>query len=237
MKRPIIFIGARNIITDMAIAADLSGHEVLGILDSRFQHSVGGIPVLGHEQMLLDSNNTNAQQWLRTCDFIVGSYWDGGQHAGKDHHPGQVRKHHISIAEQSGAKLVNLVHPDAMIDLGHRYNRMTIGQGCFFNRGSLSVSNQVTIGNHFVAEAGVILGDGTTIGNNVILAPGAFLYQCTIGDHVYFGAWSRINIWHKKAAINIGNDVTIFTNAEIIKDIPSAHMYTADGRILRKINI
>jgi len=234
MKKPIIFIGARNIINDMAIAADTAGHEVLGILDSRFQDNVGGIPVIGDENWLLNTSNAEAQQWLRTCNFIVGSYWDGGQHVGKDYHPGAARIRHIDIAEQSGAQLINLIHPDAMIDIGHRYSNIKLGQGCFFNRGSLSVSSGVGIGDHFVAEAGVIIGDGTNIGNNVILAPGTFLYQCNVGNNVYFGAWSRINIWHKKAPIDIGNDVTVFTNAEVIKDISSGHMYTADGRILRK---
>lgn len=241
MKRPIIFIGTRNLINDMAIAADLSGHEVLGVLDSRYhgiQDTVGGcVPVIGNEQWLLDSNNAQAQQWLRTCDFIVGSYWDGGQHVGKNYHPGLVRQRHIQIAEQSGAQLINLVHPDAMIDLHHRYSDIKIGRGCFFNRGSLSVASGVTIGNHFVAEAGTGVGDRVTIGNNVILAPGTFLYQCNIGNNVYFGAWTRINIWHKKAPIDIGNDVTVFTNAEVTKDIPAGYMYTADGRILRKLRI
>ena len=156
---------------------------------------------------------------------------------GRDHHPGLVRQRHIQIAEQSGAQLINLVHPDAMIDLAHRYSDIKIGRGCFFNRGSLSVASGVTIGNHFIAEAGVIMGDGTSVGNNVILAPGVFLYQCQIGNNAYFGAWSRINIWHKKAPVNIGNDVTVFTNAEVIKDVPDGHMYSADGRVLRKIRI
>lgn len=236
MKQPIIFIGARNIISDMAIAADAAGHEVLGILDSRFQDTVNGIPVLGDENCLLDPAHAQAQQWLRTCDFIVGSYWDGGQHQGQ-YHPGLARKQHIDIANRSGAKLVNLVHPDAMVDLGHRYSNIKIGRGCFFNRGSLSVASGVTIGDHFVAEAGAIMGDGTNLGNNVILAPGTFLYQCRVGNNVYFGAWSKINIWHKKAPVDIGDDVTVFTNAEVIKDIPNGHMYSADGRVLRKTRI
>jgi acetyltransferase-like isoleucine patch superfamily enzyme len=237
MKKPIIFIGARNIINDMAITADFAGHEVLGILDSRFQDSVEGIPVIGQEQWLLDDSHAEAQQWLRTCVFIVGSYWDGGQHLGRNHHPGLVRQQHIHIAEQSGAQLVNLTHPDAMIDFDHRYSNAEIGHGCFFNRGSLSVSSGVTIGNHFVAEAGSIIGDGTRLGNNVILAPGTFLYQCNVGNNVYFGAWSKVNIWHKKAPIDIGDDVTVFTNAEVTKDIPNSHMYTADGRVLRKTKV
>jgi len=241
VKRPIIFIGTRNLINDMAIAADLSGHEVLGVLDGRYhgtQDTVGGcIPVLGDEQWLLDSNNSQAQQWLRTCDFIVGSYWDGGQHLNQDHHPGLVRKRHIEILEASGGNIVNLVHPDAMVDLYHRYSNIEIGRGCFFNRGSLSVACDVKIGNHLVVEAGSGLGDGIRIGNNVILSPGTILYQCNIGNNVYFGAHTKNNIWHKKAPINIGDDVTVFTNAEIIKDIPNGHMYTADGRVLRKIRI
>jgi serine acetyltransferase len=52
------------------------------------------------------------------------------------------------------------------------------------------------------------------------------------------GAFSKVNIWrHKKSPIVIGNNVTIFTNAEIIKDVPDGHMYTADGRVLRKRKI
>ncbi len=241
VKRPIIFIGTRNLINDMAIAADLSGHEVLGVLDSRYhgtQDTVGGcIPVLGDEQWLLDSNNSQAQQWLRTCDFIVGSYWDGGQHLGKEHHPGLVRKKHIKVAEQSAANLVTLIHPDAMVDLGHRYCDVEIGLGSFINRGALMVASNIRIGRHFVAEAGAEIGDNVRVGNNVIMAPHVFLYQCSVGNDVYLGAWAKINIWHKKAPIDIGNDVTVFTNAEITKDIPDSHMYTADGRVLRKTRV
>lgn len=242
MKKPIIFVGTRNLINDMAIAADLSGHEVLGVLDSRYYGnctSVGGgkIPVIGDERWLLNPDHHEAQAWLRTCNFIVASYWDGGQHLGKDYHPGQVRKQHIALLEQSGADIVNLVHPDAMIDLGHRYSDIEIGRGCFFNRGSLAVACDIKIGNHLVAEAGAVLGDGMRIGNNVVLSPGTVLYQCRVGNNVYFGAHSRNNVWHKKAPIDIGDDVTIFTNAEIVKDVPAGHMHTADGRILRKTRI
>jgi len=96
------------------------------------------------------------------------------------------------------------------------------------------VSSGVSIGDHFVGEAGATLGDGVTIGRNTIMAPGAFAYQCSIGSNVYMGAFTRVNIWHKKSPITIGNNVTIFTNAEVIKDVPDGHMYTADGRVLRK---
>jgi acetyltransferase-like isoleucine patch superfamily enzyme len=224
----------------MAIAAEADGREIIGVLDQRFwgnQATVGGgkIPVIGSEDWLLDTNNATAQQWLRTCDFIVASYWDGGQHLEGGFDPGQARLNQIRILEQSGANIINLIHPSAMVDgLYSRYGDITIGRGVFLNRGFLTVSSGVVIGDHFVGEASAVLGDGVTIGHNTIMAPHAFAYQCSIGSNVYMGAFSRVNIWHKKSPINIGNHVTIFTNAEVIKDIPDGHMYTADGRVLRK---
>jgi len=240
VKRPLIFVGSRNLINDMAIAAEADGREIVGVLDNRFwgnQDWVGGskIPVIGSEDWLLDADNVQAQQWLRTCDFIVGSYWDGGQHLEGGFDPGQVRLKQIHILEQCGANIINLVHPSAMVDgLYSRYGDITIGRGVFFNRGFLMVSAGIKIGNHFVGEADARIGDGVTVGNNTIMSPHAFAYQCSIGHNVYMGAFSRVNVWHKKSPIAIGNDVTIFTNAEIIKDVPDGHMYTADGRILRK---
>ena len=240
LKRPLIFVGSRNLINDMAIAAEADGREIIGVLDQRFwgnQATVGGgkIPVIGSEDWLLDTNNATAQQWLRTCDFIVASYWDGGQHLEGGFDPGQARLNQIRILEQSGANIINLIHPSAMVDgLYSRYGDITIGRGVFLNRGFLTVSSGVVIGDHFVGEASAVLGDGVTIGHNTIMAPHAFAYQCSIGSNVYMGAFTRVNIWHKKSPINIGNHVTIFTNAEVIKDIPDGHMYTADGRVLRK---
>jgi acetyltransferase-like isoleucine patch superfamily enzyme len=240
LKRPLIFVGSRNLINDMAIAAETDGREIIGVLDQRFwgnQATVGGgkIPVIGSEDWLLDTNNATAQQWLRTCDFIVASYWDGGQHLEGGFDPGQARLNQIRILEQSGANIINLIHPSAMVDgLYSRYGDITIGRGVFLNRGFLTVSSGVSIGDHFVGEASAVLGDGVTIGHNTIMAPHAFAYQCSIGSNVYMGAFTRVNIWHKKSPINIGNNVTIFTNAEVIKDIPDGHMYTADGRVLRK---
>ena len=243
LKRPLIFVGSRNLINDMAIAAEADGREILGVLDKRFwgnQATVGGgkIPVIGSEDWLLDSNHVQAQQWLRTCDFIVASYWDGGQHLEGGFDPGQVRLNQIRILEQSGANIINLIHPSAIVDgLYSRYGDITIGRGVFLNRGFLTVGSGVRIGDHFVGEARATIGDNTIIGRNTIMTPYAVAYQCSIGDNVYMGAFSRVNIWHKKSPINIGNDVTIFTNAEIIKDVPDGHMYTADGRVLRKRKI
>jgi acetyltransferase-like isoleucine patch superfamily enzyme len=240
LKRPLIFVGSRNLINDMAIAAEADGREILGVLDKRFwgnQATVGGgkIPVIGSEDWLLDVNNATAQQWLRTCDFIVASYWDGGQHLEGGFDPGQVRLNQIRILEQSGANIINLIHPNAMVDgLYSRYGDIKIGRGVFLNRGFLMVSAGIVIGDHFVGEAYATLGDGVTIGRNTIMTYHTSVYQCSIGDNVYMGSYARVNIWHKKSPIVIGNNVTIFTNAEVIKDIPDGHMYTADGRVLRK---
>ena len=243
LKRPLIFVGSRNLINDMAIAAEADGREIIGVLDKRFwgnQTTVGGgkIPVIGSEDWLLDANHTTAQQWLRTCDFIVASYWDGGQHVTGGFDPGQARLDQIRILEQSGANIINLIHPSAMVDgLYSRYGDITIGRGIFFNRGFLMVSAGITIGDHFVGEADAVIGDGVTIGRNTIMSFRTHLYQCSVGNNVYMGAQSRVNIWHKKSPIAIGNNVTIFTNAEVIKDVPDGHMYTADGRVLRKRKI
>jgi acetyltransferase-like isoleucine patch superfamily enzyme len=240
IKRPLIFVGSRNLINDMAIAAEADGREVVGVLDKQFwgnQDWVGSgkIPVIGSEDWLLDADNVQAQQWLRTCDFIVASYWDGGQHVAGSFDPGQVRLRQINMLEQSGANIINLIHPSASVDgLYSRYGDIKIGRGVFLNRGFIMVSAGITIGDHFVGEGEAGIGDGVTIGRNTIMSCHAQLYQCSVGSNVYMGAHSRVNIWHKKAPIIIGNNVTIFTNAEIIKDVPDGHMYTADGRILRK---
>jgi acetyltransferase-like isoleucine patch superfamily enzyme len=244
LKRPLIFVGSRNLINDMAIAAEADGREIVGVLDKQFWGNqdwvgAGKIPVIGSEDWLLDTNHAQAQQWLRTCDFIVASYWDGGQHLEGGFDPGQVRLNQINLLEQSGANIINLIHPNAMADgLYSRYSDIRIGRGVFLNRGFLIVSSGVTIGDHFVGECKGSIGDNTTIGRNTIMSPYTVAMQCSIGSNVYMGAFSKVNIWrHKKSPIVIGNNVTIFTNAEIIKDVPDGHMYTADGRVLRKRKI
>jgi carbonic anhydrase/acetyltransferase-like protein (isoleucine patch superfamily) len=72
------------------------------------------------------------------------------------------------------------------------------------------------------------------LGQNVLVAPETYLYNCNVGNNSYIGIYSKMNPIKRKGLINIGKNVTVWNSAEVIKDIPDGCFYTTDGRIMNK---
>ena len=79
-RRPLIFVGSRQMMRELAVIAELNDIEVLGILDHHYPDQIAGdLSVIGDERTLLDPDNKQAQQWLRTCNFFPGNWHNGEQ--------------------------------------------------------------------------------------------------------------------------------------------------------------
>ena len=78
MSKPLILVGSRQKLTRVAHVAELNGIEILGILDHHYYgqlDNICGIPLIGDERWLLDSDHSVAAEWRQNCDFFVANWW------------------------------------------------------------------------------------------------------------------------------------------------------------------
>ena len=236
MKRPLIFVGSRTMMREMACIAELNNIEILGILDQHYLNKdISGIPVLGDERFLLDENNTQAKQWLRTCDFFPANWHGGEQYKNGQLDLSELRQQRIGILEKSNASIINLIHPDACIQgLRSRYANYKIGKGVLIQANVYHGIDNITIGDYCVFMSGNTCAHDVKLGKNVLVAPETYLFNCDIGDNSYIGIYSRMNPIKRKGKITVGRNSTVWHNAQVIKDVPDNCFYTSDGRIMKK---
>jgi carbonic anhydrase/acetyltransferase-like protein (isoleucine patch superfamily) len=242
MPRPLIFVGSRQCMMALANIAELNGIEILGILDHHYwgnTDSIGNIPVIGDERWLLDVNNTQAQTWLTGCDFFAANYWNGQQ--SKNPNLQKLRQDRIKILEQSRASIINLIHPSVNIyKLNSKYHNVRLGKGIEIHDDCWISLDHTTIGDYCSIQNNSRIGHDAVLGNNVIISPDAWMFNCEIGNDVFIGMSSMIDIIEvsrrEKSLISIGNNSSVWANARITRDIPDNSIYTNNNRILKKLN-
>jgi len=228
---------------ELAVIAELNDIEVIGILDHHYygnQDTIAGIPVLGDERWLLDQDNEKAKQFLRTCDFFPGNWHSGEEKNNKRDHSGlQLRLSRINLLDNSGANVINLIHPDACIT-GLRKSRFAnykIGRGVQIHANVYHAVDNIEIGDYSAFMSGNTCAHDVRIGRNVLAAPETYLFECDIKDNAYIGIYSRMNPIRRKGRITIGENATVWHSSEVIKDVPDNCFYTSNNRILRKKEI
>ena len=237
MARPLIFVGSRQQMRQVALVAELNGIEILGIIDHHYygnQDTLGGIPVIGDERWLLDSSNTQAQQWLQDCDFFPANWWDGRQQLGDGLDLELLRLQRIDILEKSNASVINLIHPGAFVHYDSKYADLKLGKGILIDNLCAVSIDSVEIGDYCVISIGSKVAHHVTLGKNILLAGENYIHNADVGDNVYFGMYSRITQQHHGERISIGNFCTVWASAEVSKSMPDNKMYTSNGRVLKK---
>lgn len=234
-KQNLIFVGSRLMMSGLAAIPESLGINIVGILDSHYygnKEQICGIPVIGDERWLLDPTNQQAQQWKRTCVFFPANWHDGDQHSGLD----QLRLNRINLLDQTGVKVINLIHPDAVVTgLRSKYGSFKMGRGIQVQPGVIIQADNVHIGDYAGFENGCSVTHDVQIGRNFLAAPRSYIYNCSIGNNSYMGIFSRINaVPGRFKLIEIGDNVTVWHSAEVTQSIPSNHYYTNHGRILKK---
>lgn len=237
-KRPLILLGSRTVIPEIAYTAELNEIEVLGVIDSHFYgntEEIKGIPVIGSEWWLLDENNTEAKKWLKYCDFLPIN-WHNGSTTKKNLDLFKLRLDRINILKKSKASVINLIHPDSSIPKKSKYAKFSIGVGNYIHPNVYISSSNTKIGNYCIIAPSSSITHDVTIHDNVIIAPNVYLDNCEIGENSFIGSHSRTNPVKKKKTlpISIGKNVTVWTTSEILTDIPDNSHYTFHNRILRK---
>jgi UDP-3-O-[3-hydroxymyristoyl] glucosamine N-acyltransferase len=242
MTRPLIFVGSRNDFPNLALIAELNGIEVVGILDHHYYGNtnlMSNIPVIGDERWLSDTTNTQAQQWLNTCDFFPANWYDGAQPTNKID-LSALRLQRIDILEKANANVINLIHPNARVDgRTSKYAvNFNLGRGILIDDMCWVSVNNTQIGDYSQFSIGVGVGHNAIIGKNVTVAPWATLPRCTTGDNTVIGMHAKIDAIgaYHPGTLNIGSGATVWANALISKDVPDNSIYTNKGRIFKKKN-
>lgn len=244
-KQQLIFVGSRWMMSSIAIIADLNGLEIKGILDHHYygnKDSLNGIPYIGDERWLLDKNNAQAQEWLETCAFFPVNWHTGRQSLHGELDLSALRSERIRILEESGAEVINLIHPDiiGLKDLSNRYSTTTLGKGILLQASTFVGPDNNHIGDYCQIEAGSFIGHDITLGKNVQVAPKCYISNgshITIGDNSFVGAFASFDFKHdSRVDMNIGSNVTIWTRAVVKRTlVPDNSIYTDTDKILKKI--
>ena len=230
MLKPLILVGSRNNITDVVYTAQDCGYEIVGILDSHYwgnTESIDGVPVIGSEQEILDSDC----KW-NSCDFFLADWWDGSQDlSGQGQDGGALRQKRIQLLEDARVNVINLIHPTA--EFFHRFDTVKMGKGNLILGHSIFISH-ITIGNYSVVDWRCNIGTGTQIGNNVIVGATTTTAHTIIGDNVRIGV-GCICLNRKKDYTIIGANSIIYVGSLVIQDIPENSVYTMHGRMKSRI--
>ena len=240
----IIFVGCRWIMSQVAINADLLGYEIVGILDHHYYgntNEVCGIPVIGDERWLEDPSNATAMSWLEDCNFFPGNWWNGSQQL-NDNGPNLqlLRLDRIRLLERVGARVPNLIHPDALPSgWNSKYASIELGKGIYFDSGCMIHADRTVIGDYCAFSHGTKLSGRTTIGKNVCSGSHAVVWDVNLGDNCYLGAHSNTSCYDTSfdKFRDIGSNTTIWSHAIVEKNVPANSQYTTDGRVLKKTKV
>jgi len=240
-SRPLIFIGSRYYMNDLAITAELMGLEVLGILDHQYHGNtdeISSIPVIGSDHWLLDPGNREAQIWKNTCDFFVATLDTGEQELNPAKNRTRLRQQRINMLEELALGTVNLIDPESRIvrDQRSRFSRISLGRGIYVAP-FVDINHEVVIGDFSTFEHQSYIGHHITIGKNVTVLPTARICHCDIGDHavIGYGSWTRHD--ERKSRYRIGARSTVWSHTCIDRSCPDDHVYTNVGKILRKRSV
>ena len=233
--KPLIFLGSRMGMAQLATVAEDMGYQIEGILDFQYHGNtdrISNIPVIGNDLWLMDKENTQAQEWLNGCDFFVADYFGGSK---TEMRSWTLRKRRIQMLEELGIDSPNLIHPsNNLAGLTSKYTdgSLKIGKGNFFDEDVVIHQDNVTIGDYCCLTWGSRVSHGSIVGNNVIFCPNTFYQFCNIGNDVFLGMNSKTKVYSIDKKINIGNNAIIWAEACIKNDIPNDSILTSKGRIV-----
>lgn len=239
INRPLIFIGSRSHMNDLAITADHMKRPILGILDYQYygnQDFICDIPVIGNDRWLTDSSNVQAQAWIRNCDFFVATLNSGNQvDAESGLNRERIRLQRIKMLEDLGLRTINLIDPESRLsrDLVSKYSDIKLGRGIYVGP-FVDIMHGTTIGDFCIIEHQSFIGHHVTIGRNTNILGDCQLNWCDIGKNVVIGFGSKTIHNSRHPRYLIGDWSTIWAHSSITQDIPLNSIYTTQGRILQK---
>ena len=171
----------------------MNSHDIVGLLDSKVNGSVSGVPVLGGDDLMPEL----FADGVRTVFIGIG---DNTQ---RERTYNEVREH--------GFTVIDVVHPDSSI-------AATAHLGCGLVVMARAVINpQARIGDNVIVNTGAIVEHDCEIGSHSHIAPGATVCGgVSVGARTLIGAGAVV-----KQGVSIGDGATIAAGAVVVDDVPS----------------
>lgn len=235
--KPLIFVGMRQNIGDVATLAAKCGYTVIGILDQFYYGNTKeykNIPIIGDERQLLNDDNKTVNYWKKNCWFVCTSWWTGRQHTnsiGLDLE--KIRLDRIKILDKSGVKLANLI--DTSTDFAD-LSSTELGKGLII-MGKCFIGSYTKINDHTFVDWQVNISQRTTIGKNCIIGGTVCIANYDIHDNVRIGVGAKLIGSKKDYSIStVGKNSIVHVGAIALDDIPADHVRTYTNRTIIRIN-
>ncbi len=182
----------RQLLSQVDDCVEFGGFVVQGV------NSDGNIP---------ESLVAGDDEWLAECgrksdppSVVLGSGFPG------------VRSKMLDSARLAQLRVLSLVHPSAVVDLGE----VAIGEGGVICAGVVTTCN-ISIGDGALVNWNVTVGHDTRIGRCSVINPGAHVSgSVDIGDRVLVGAGAVV-----LQGVSIGDGAVIGAGAVVTKDVTS----------------
>ena len=188
MKKQIVIIGAGGHGRVVADIARLLGYQDIGFLDDQ--------PVAGVRQL---GSVSDFEKYIHSADFFVA--------VGNN----RIRQMLFEKLEHSGANIVNLLHPNAVI------------------------AADVTVGRGVAVMAGAVINTGSHI------ADGAIINTCASADHdCNVGAFSHISVGgHLAGTVTVGARTFVGAGAVVINNLSVCEdcMIGAGAVVIRSVDV
>lgn len=200
MKRPVIGLGAgghARVLVEILRASE--EWELAGLLDRdpALTHTrVGGVPVLGNDDLLSDL----WQQGVQHAFLGIGAVRD--THA---------RRALFERTKKLGFTFIPVIHPRAIVAPSAQ-----AGEGAAILAGAI-VNTDATLGVNVIINTGAIVEHDCRIGSHAHIASGACLAGgVLVGDGAFLGAGCTI-----RQGLTVGAEAVVGAGAVVIKDVPA----------------
>lgn len=171
------------------------GHEVVACLDAgREGQTVNGVPVLGHEAVVLP---TLAADGVEAVFVALGD--------------NRLRRKVAATVEALGFEMVNAIGKSAVISPSAR-----LGKGCAIMEGAV-INADANIGDFAIINTNASIDHDCQIGAFTHVAPGSALAGAVVvGDAVFMGVGSRAI-----PGISIAGGAVVGAGAVVVRNIES----------------
>lgn len=187
--------GHGRVVADAAIAA---GWEKVAFLDDRFPdvRRSGDFEIIGST----DVSSRLADEWRNAIAAVGAS---------------RRRMELMRVAQASGFKLPNVIHPSAVLS-----PRAVLGIGIFLGPGTV-VNTGATLADGVIVNTRASIDHDCQIGEGCHLAPGVTLSgNVTIGARSWIGTGASVI-----QGVRIGEDATVGAGAAVISDLEAGGTY------------
>jgi NDP-sugar pyrophosphorylase family protein len=209
-NKQLVFLGASSNIAIYAETASRQGIDIAGIIDEDYfgnTESICNVPIIGNEKTFFKSN-------YKDYNIFIGTNWSPHPTHARDV---KKRLNFIKLIEQFNINPVNLIDPAAVVS-----KSAILGSGIYIGSNvviepNCLIDNFVQIFHNTNLSYGSTVGKNSTIQNNSLVV-------ALIGKNSFIGMASKIFPYFSPGYLTIGNDVCVYPNLVVNKNIVDSEL-------------